>query len=85
MTKDHSPQMKDDRKSEALRSGGMNPQATTRSASSDSRQTATQSGGAKRYEQWTKERLYGKAREVGIEGRSRMSREELIDALRNGS
>ncbi|HLV91120.1 MAG TPA: Rho termination factor N-terminal domain-containing protein, partial [Acidimicrobiia bacterium] len=36
------------------------------------------------YEEWTKDELYEKARKVGIEGRSSMSKGELISALRHG-
>jgi hypothetical protein len=35
------------------------------------------------YEDRTKEELLDQARDVGIEGRSKMSKRELIDALRN--
>ncbi|MBP0615691.1 DUF7218 family protein [Jiella mangrovi] len=35
------------------------------------------------YEEWTKDELYERAQEIGIEGRSDMSKDELIDALRN--
>ena len=35
------------------------------------------------YEDWTKEDLEDRAAEIGIEGRSEMSKDELIDALRN--
>ena len=40
-------------------------------------------GKAEKYEERTKKELYNKAKEVGIEGRSSMSKEELIHALRN--
>ena len=35
------------------------------------------------YEEWTKEELYERAQEIGIEGRSGMDKAALIDALRN--
>jgi len=35
------------------------------------------------YDDWTKDQLEKRAREIGIEGRSSMSKKELIDALRN--
>jgi hypothetical protein len=40
-------------------------------------------GGSGAYEDWTKEELLDKARDVGIEGRSDMTKEELIEALRH--
>ena len=44
----------------------------------------SKSGGkASPYEDWTKDALYDKAQEVGIEGRSGMTKSELISALRN--
>jgi hypothetical protein len=36
------------------------------------------------YEDWTKEELYEKAKKSGLEGRSRMSRDELAKALARG-
>ena len=35
------------------------------------------------YEDWNKQELYEKAKEVGIEGRSNMSKNQLMNALRN--
>lgn len=40
-------------------------------------------GSRARYETWTKDELYQEARKAGIEGRSEMSRQELISALRS--
>ena len=40
-------------------------------------------GKSDRYEDWTKEDLYGRAQELDIEGRSDMDKDELISALRN--
>lgn len=37
-----------------------------------------------RYEQWTKDELYQRARELDIAGRSSMTKAELVDALSNG-
>ena len=44
---------------------------------------ARRGGKSAKYEDWSKEDLYDKAREVGIGGRSNMSKEQLIDSLRN--
>jgi hypothetical protein len=35
------------------------------------------------YENWTKDQLEERARELGIAGRSRMRKDELIDAIRH--
>jgi len=35
------------------------------------------------YEDWSKDALYDRAQEIGIEGRSVMTKPELIDALRH--
>ncbi|WP_372647418.1 Rho termination factor N-terminal domain-containing protein [Draconibacterium sp.] len=40
-------------------------------------------GKSSKYEERTKQELYEKAQQVGIKGRSKMNKEELIEALRN--
>ena len=40
-------------------------------------------GKAEKYEERTKKELYEQAKKVGIDGRSDMSKDELIQALRN--
>lgn len=83
MTKDHGPSIKDDEQYEALREEGMSKEKAARIANTD-RSTAAQRGGkAAKYEDQTKHDLYQKAKQVGIEGRSKMSKDELIEALRN--
>ena len=39
-------------------------------------------GKAKQYEEWTKAELYKRAQELTIKGRSKMSKNDLIEALR---
>lgn len=82
-TKNHGPQIKDDEQYEALRREGMSKEKAARIANSPRHATAKRGGRAAKYEDWTKEDLYDKAKQVGIEGRSRMNKDELIDALRN--
>ena len=40
-------------------------------------------GKASKYEERTKKELYEQAKEIGLEGRSKMNKKELISALRN--
>lgn len=83
MVKDHGSSIKDDRQYEALRADGMSKSKAARIANSDSSKTGRKGGKADKYEDQTKDELQDKARKVGIEGRSKMSKSELIDALRN--
>ncbi|MCB9542860.1 MAG: Rho termination factor N-terminal domain-containing protein [bacterium] len=82
-TQDHGPQIKDDEQYEALRDKGMSKEKAARIANSDRHSTAKKGGHSSAYEDWTRDELYEKAQEVGIEGRSEMNKAELIDALRN--
>jgi hypothetical protein len=84
MAKDHGSSIKDDEQYEALRREGASKEKAARVANSGSRSSTGRKGGsASSYEDRSKQELYEKAREVGIEGRSGMSKDELIDALRN--
>lgn len=79
-TKDHGPQIKDDERYEALREQGYSKEKSARIANSD--QPGKKGGKAKPYEERSKKELYQKAKEIGIEGRSKMNKSELINALR---
>jgi len=83
MAKDHGPQIKDDEVYEDLREKGYSKEKAARIANSDRHEVGKKGGKGEKYEERTKEELYQKAKEVGIEGRSDMSKDELIDALRN--
>ena len=83
MAKDHGPSVQDDERYEALRRQGASKEKAARIANSDPPETARKGGKAARYEDWTKQELERKAREVGIDGRSKMNKSELVDALRN--
>ncbi len=77
-----TPQIKDEEQYESLRDEGMSKEKAARIANTP-RSTAGKRGGtSSKYEDWTKDELYDKAKEVGIEGRSDMSKDELIKALR---
>lgn len=80
---DHGPSIKDDEQYEALRDEGMSKEKAARIANTD-RSTAGRRGGeSSPYEEWTRDDLYERAQEIGIEGRSDMDKAELIEALRN--
>ncbi|MBD8489330.1 Rho termination factor N-terminal domain-containing protein [Echinicola sp. CAU 1574] len=81
MAKNHGSNIKNDEQYEALRDKGMSKTKAARIANSPD--SGKKGGQAKPYEEWTKDNLYDKAKEVGIEGRSKMSKDELIKALRN--
>ncbi len=76
-----TPQIKNEEQYEALRDKGMSKQKAARIANTPD--SGKKGGKADKYEERSKKELYDKAREVGIEGRSKMSKEELIKALRN--
>ena len=86
MTKDHGPSIKDDETYEALREDGASKEKAARIANaqaSDDRHPGEKGGKAPPYEDWTKDDLYDRAQEIGIEGRSDMTKDELIAALRD--
>ena len=66
---------------EALRDKGASKEKAARIANSSN--SGKKGGKAGKYEDRSKDDLYKKAKEVGIEGRSKMSKKELINALRN--
>jgi hypothetical protein len=83
VAKDHGSSIKDDEQYEALRRQGASKNKAARIANSPRRRTGRKGGKSSRYEDWSRSDLYDKAKEVGIEGRSSMSKRDLIGALRN--
>ena len=86
MTRDHGPSIKDDETYEALRDQGASQQKAARiaNAKANADMHPSKAGGTSpAYEEWSKDDLYRRAQEVGIEGRSGMTKDALIEALRN--
>jgi hypothetical protein len=82
--KSPGPSVKDDKQYEALRDQGASKEKAARIANAGSRSSTGRKGGKSgSYDDWSKEDLEKRAREIGIEGRSNMNKGELIDALRN--
>ncbi|SFU32347.1 Rho termination factor, N-terminal domain [Pustulibacterium marinum] len=72
--------IKNEEQYEALRDQGMSKQKAARIANTPN--SGKKGGEASKYEDRTKEELYEQAKKVGIDGRSKMTKSELIKALR---
>ena len=81
------PSVKDPEMYEALRDDGASKEKAARisnAASNTSRSAVGAKGGRSGdYEDWTKQELMKRARQIGVEGRSSMSKAQLITALRD--
>lgn len=81
MAKDHGKQIKDDAKYEALRDEGMSKEKAARIANTPN---ASRKGGkASNLDERTKSELLDQAKEIGITGRHKMKKDELVKAIRN--
>jgi hypothetical protein len=80
-------QIKDERTYEALRREGNSKEKSARianAAAGSSRKKVGERGGkSASYEDWSKQDLVRRAREIGIKGRSSMSKAQLVAALRD--
>jgi hypothetical protein len=81
--RDPGPSVKDKRQYEKLREQGVGKEKAARIANTGRSAAGKRGGRSAQYEDWSKDDLYAKAKQVGIEGRSNMSKGDLIDALRN--
>ncbi|HSP83413.1 MAG TPA: Rho termination factor N-terminal domain-containing protein [Gillisia sp.] len=81
MPQGKTSRIKNEKQYEALVDKGMSKTKAARIANTPD--AGKKGGKAEKYEDRTKKDLYKKATEVGIEGRSKMSKDELINALRN--
>lgn len=80
------PTIKNEDVYDALRKEGNSKEKSARIANAQEREDRDPSkkgGKAPPYEEWTREELYDRAAELGIEGRSDMNKAELIKALRS--
>jgi hypothetical protein len=83
MAKDHGPGIKDDKLYEELRSHGASPEKAARIANARAAGTIEHRGGGT-LEDRTKAELLDEARKIGIAGRSTMTKDELVAAIRKG-
>lgn len=81
-----SANVKDEKVYEALRDDGASKEKAARIANASARESRSEvghkGGKAGSYEDWTVDELQDRAREIGIEGRSSMNKDDLITALR---
>jgi hypothetical protein len=82
---DENPSIKNAEVYEALREQGASKEKAARiaNAKAGGGSPSKKGGKASKYEDQTKEQLQKKAADVGIEGRSKMSKGDLVRALRN--
>jgi len=80
-------QIKDEKTYQALRREGNSEEKSARianaTAGSSRKQVGRKGGKSPSYADWSKEDLVKRAREIGIKGRSTMTKAELVKALRN--
>lgn len=81
MAKSHGSQIKDDKLYEELRKQGESKEKAARIA--NARANGSLDHRSDRLEDRSKDELYEEARKIGIEGRSKMNKSALIDAVRN--
>ncbi|WP_300376920.1 Rho termination factor N-terminal domain-containing protein [Henriciella sp.] len=86
MAKDHGPSIKDDETYQSLKDEGYSKETAARIANAQanpSQHPSKKGGKSPSYDKWTKDELYDRAAELDIEGRSGMTKDELIAALRD--
>jgi hypothetical protein len=82
-----TPQIKDEQTYRALRREGNSEEKSARianaAANTSRKEVGARGGKSPSYDDWTKKQLAERAREIGVKGRSSMSKQQLISALRN--
>ena len=81
MAKDHGPTIRSGKVYEDLREAGASKEKAARIANAYAGGTLDHD--STHLENRSKETLYDEAKEIGIEGRSKMDKDELIDAIRD--
>jgi hypothetical protein len=81
MAKDHGPQIKDDKLYEKLRKQGESKEKAARIANAKAAGTLDRKGTY--LDDRSKDELNDEAKDIGIEGRSQMSKDELVKAIRS--
>lgn len=79
----HGAQIKDDKVYEKLRKQGESKEKAARIANTPRKQAGKKGGKSPKYDDWKVDDLRERAKEIGIEGRSKMDKQELIRSLRN--
>ncbi|SDI12934.1 DUF7218 family protein [Lutimaribacter saemankumensis] len=80
-----NPSIKDEDTYEALRDKGYSKEKSARIANAQAsrdQHPSRKGGKAAPYEEWTKDALYRRAQELDVDGRSDLTKDELIAALR---
>jgi transcription elongation factor len=80
-------QIKDEKTYQKLRERGESKEKSARianaAAGSSRRKVGAKGGRSPGYQDWSKTDLLKRAREIGIKGRSSMTKSQLVSALRN--
>lgn len=84
---DKASPIKDEKVYEGLRKDGASKEKAARIANASAKSSRSdvghKGGKSPSYDDWTVEELQDRAREIGIDGRSKMNKDELIKALRD--
>jgi hypothetical protein len=85
MAKNHGASVKDDKTYEGLRKSGASKEKAARvaNAKAGGGKPSQKGGKAAGYDDQSVEQLRKRAADIGIEGRSKMNKRELVSALRN--